>query len=248
MTKKLPPSGRRQEAPDTPDAPPRTKARSAAPAEGAVLHPVRRRAPGRARSDASRIAILNAALRLLETQNLQRITIESIAREAEVGKATIYRWWPSKASIVIEAFVQNHIVHTPMPAGVTVMEALRQHLHALIEQYSGWPGKVVAQILAEGQSDPQVLREFRERFFHGRRAMVREVLEEGRRRGEIRTDMDADVMMDLIYATVYFRLMLQHLPLDANHAELLSSAMLKVIAPDAAVPGSSVSPRQPAPA
>lgn len=218
LTKKSPPSGRRQEP---------TVARGG----DAALRPVRRRTPGRIRSDASRIAILNAALRLLETQSLQQITIESIAREAEVGKATIYRWWPSKASIVIEAFVQNHIVHTPMPAGVTVAEALRQHLHSLIEQYGGWPGKVVAQILAEGQSNPQVLREFRERFFHGRRAMVRETVEEGRRRGEIRTDMEVDVLMDLVYATVYFRLMMQHLPLDAQQAELLASAMLKVIAP-----------------
>lgn len=194
------------------------------------------------------MAILNAALRLLETQNLQQITIESIAREAEVGKATIYRWWPSKASIVIEAFVQNHTVHTPIRTGVPVLEALRLHMHALIEQYSGWPGKVVAQVLAEGQANPQVLRELRERFFHGRRAMVLEVLEEGRRRGEVRSDMDVDVLMDFMYATVYFRLMMQHQPLDRHQADVLSSAMMKIIVPAIeATPAGAERPARPRP-
>lgn len=188
-----------------------------------------RRPPGRSRSDTSRIAILNAALKLLRTQTLQQITIEAIAREAEVGKATIYRWWSSKASIVIEAFVQNHIVHTPMPAGLSSREAITRHMHLLIEQYSGWPGRVVAQILAEGQADPQILREFRERFFYGRRAMVREVLEEGRRRGELRADMDIDLQADILYAPIYLRLMMQHQPLDQAFADLLTTTLMKLV-------------------
>jgi AcrR family transcriptional regulator len=217
--------------------------------EEATQYPTRRRAPGRTRSDASRLAILNAALKLLETQNLQQITIESIAREAEVGKATIYRWWPSKASIVIEAFVQNHIVHTQMHVGRTTRDVLCEHMHSLVEQYGGWPGKVVGQILAEGQSNPQVLREFRERFFYGRRSMVREVLEEGRRRGEVRTDMDTEMLMDLLYASVYFRLMMQHLPLDPAFADQLSDTVLKVIEPVGGVAATAAAkPRQRAPA
>lgn len=188
-----------------------------------------RRPPGRSRSDASRIAILNASLKLLRTQTLQQITIEAIAREAEVGKATIYRWWSSKASVVIDAFVQNHMVHTPMPTGVSSSEAISRHLHLLIEQYSGWPGRVVAQILAEGQADPQILREFRERFFHGRRAMVREVLAEGRRRGELRADMDIDLQADILYAPIYLRLLIQHQPLDRAFADMLSTTVMKLV-------------------
>jgi len=206
---------------DTPAAP---KPPAPAPVTAA------RRSPGRARSDVARVAILNAALKLLETLPLQQITIEAIAREAEVGKATIYRWWPSKASIVIDAFVQNHIAHTPMLTGTSAREALDRHLHLLIEQYGGWPGRLVAQILAEGQSDPVVLREFRERFAYGRRAVVREVIDEGRRRGEFRTDMDAEMQADLLYAPIYQRLMMQHLPLDKHFADTLSATVLKLLA------------------
>jgi AcrR family transcriptional regulator len=185
-----------------------------------------KRSPGRARSESARIAILNATLNLLETHSLQQITIEAIAKEAGVGKATIYRWWPSKVSVVIDAFVQNHIVQTPMPKGGSCREAIAAHIHRMVQQYAGKGGRLVAQILAEGQSDPEVLCEFRERFFYGRRAMVREVIEEGRRNGEFRTDINAEFLMDVVYSPVYFRLIMGHLPLDQEFAgELAESAM-----------------------
>ena len=164
---------------------------------------------------------------------LQQISIESIAREAGVGKATIYRWWSSKAAVVIDAFVQNHVVHTPMPKGVGCREALTRHIHLLVEQYGGWPGRIVAQMLAEGQGDPDVLRELRERFFYGRRAMVREVIEDGRRTGELRTDMDAEMQMDILYAPIYLRLIVGHLPLDRKFADQHCAVMLKLLGGEA---------------
>lgn len=192
--------------------------------------PPRRRSPGRVRSDTSRIAILNAALKLLETRSLQQITIEAIAREAEVGKATIYRWWRSKASVVIEAFMQNHIAHTPMPQGVSAREAISGHIQSLVEQYSGWSGRVVAQIIAEGQADPEVLQEFREKFFSGRRLLVREVVMDGRRRGEFRTDMELELQIEVLYAPVYLRLLMGHLPLDRSFGKALASTVLQLMA------------------
>jgi len=198
--------------------------------------PIRtKRSPGRTRSEPARIAILNATLNLLETHSLQQITIEAIAKEAGVGKATIYRWWSSKVSVVIDAFVQNHIVQTPMPKGGSCGEALTVHIHRMVQQYGGGGGRLVAQILAEGQSDPEVLREFRERFYYGRRAMVREVIEEGRRNGEFRTDMDTEFLMDMVYAPVYFRLIMGHLPLSQKFAdELAESAIAFLCAPASA--------------
>lgn len=180
------------------------------------------------------MAILDAALNLLETQSLQQITIESIAKEAGVGKATIYRWWPSKVLVVIDAFVQNHIVRTPMPKADTCRESIVKHVHLMIEQYGSSGGRLVAQILAEGQSDPDVLRSFRERFFYGRRAMVREVIEEGRRRGEFRTDMEPEFMMDMIYSPVYFRLIMGHLPLNRQFADELSKHAMELLCAPAA--------------
>ena len=191
-----------------------------------------KRTPGRTRSEAARIAILNATLNLLEHQSLQQISVEAIAKEAGVGKATIYRWWPSKVSVVIDAFVQNHILQTPMPKEGSCREAITVHIHRMIQQYGGRGGRLVAEIMAEGQADREVLREFRERFFYGRRAMVREVIEEGRRNGEFRTDLESEFLMDMIYSPVYFRLLMGHLPLSQKFAdELARSAITALCAP-----------------
>ena len=78
------------------------------------------------RSEASRLSILDATLRLLADENLtmKSLSVEAIAKEAGVGKTTIYRWWPSKAAVVIDAFVENHILHTPVRTDVSVCDAL----------------------------------------------------------------------------------------------------------------------------
>jgi AcrR family transcriptional regulator len=208
----------------------KTAATSTARTAAAHKGPIElRRAPGRIRSDSSRVAILNATLKLLETIPLQQISIESIAREAGVGKATIYRWWSSKAAVVIEAFIPSHAARTPMPKGVSPREALVTHMHMVIEQYSGWSGRIIAQLLAEGQSDPDVLREIRERFSYGRRALVREVLAEARKNGEIRADVDIELQMDILYAPIYFRLIMGHLPLDRKFADEHCKSMLQIL-------------------
>lgn len=176
------------------------------------------RRPGRPRSESTRRDILAATWRLLEHQTVQSLTIEAIAKEAGVGKATIYRWWDSKALVVIDAFMEHHVMKTPMRRDVPPGEAIARHLTSLVREYSGWSGRIVAQLIAEGQSDPTVLRELRERFQDGRRAVVREMLEEWQRRDGIPVPPNIEVLSDLLYAPVYMRLLLGHAPLDAAFA------------------------------
>jgi AcrR family transcriptional regulator len=172
------------------------------------------RTAGRPRNEATRRLILRTALELLQHETLQAITIEAIAKAAGVSKATIYRWWTSKAAIVIEAFIEHHIVRTPMRQDVPPGEAIAEHMRHLVEQYSGWPGHIVAQIIGEAQSDPSIGREFRERFHYGRRAVVREAMEQWRRSGDIDNDTDIEALMDVLYAPIYMRLLVGHAPLD----------------------------------
>lgn len=173
---------------------------------------------GRPRDKDAHRKILEATLELMRSQSGRDITIEGIAREAGVSKVTIYRWWESKALLVIDAFVEAHIVRTPMQQSLPAGERIARHFLSLVEQYSGWPGKIVSQIIAEGLYDPEILRQFRERFHYGRRAVVREVLEDWRKSGDIRSDIDNEALMDLIYAPVYMRLLLGHAPLDKAFA------------------------------
>jgi AcrR family transcriptional regulator len=170
--------------------------------------------PGRPRDRVAQRKILDTTLSLLETQSLRDLTIESIASAAGVSKVTIYRWWSSKALLVIEAFMEGHLVRTPMRKDLPPSERLACHIAMLTEQYSGFAGRVVGQIIAEGQHDPDTLREFRERFHYGRRAVVREVIDEWRRSGELSPETDVEMLMDMLYAPIYMRLLLGHAPLD----------------------------------
>lgn len=172
------------------------------------------RSVGRPRSEKTRRLILKTTLSLLEHEPLQAITIEAIAKEAGVSKATIYRWWNSKALIVMDAFIEHHIIKTPMRRDLGPRAAIAQHMESLVEQYAGFGGRIVAQLLAESQSDPEIGRVFRERFHYNRRAVVREVMEEWRRSGEIDPDTNIEMLMDVLYAPVYMRLMVGHAPLD----------------------------------
>lgn len=184
---------------------------------------------GRPRSEKARVAILKATIKLLEQMTLQELSIEAIASESGVSKATIYRWWPSKVSVVIDAFVEYHVLKTPIRRDVSPREALINHMSALVHQYSGLPGRIVAQIIAAGQADAEVLREFRERFWYGRRAALRELFAEGQRLGEFKSGVDLEFLMDVLYAPIYFRLLWGHMPLDESLVQALVDNVLPLL-------------------
>ena len=173
------------------------------------------------RSEASRKAVLQAALDLLSDtppgpMSLQKLSIEGIARQAGVSKMTIYRWWPNKAALVIDSFLENHIARTPIPAEGRAVDALRAHLIALTEVYSGPEGRLIAQLLAECQSDPATLETFKERFWQGRVDAVTALIERAKEEGDLRDDVDTNAIANLLYAPVYFRLLMQTGDLDAE--------------------------------
>jgi AcrR family transcriptional regulator len=177
------------------------------------------------RSEASRRSILDATLRLLSDDDMtvQKLSIEAIAREAGVGKTTIYRWWPSKAAVVIDAFMENHLLHTPVPTDVSVREALEIHLRSLIRQYAGPPGRLVSQIVAESQYDPDTRQMFLERFFCDRYQAIIDVVQRGIDSGELSAEFDAELLSEMVYAPVYQHLLLGHRPLDPELATSLVS-------------------------
>src|SRR3954464_6727339 len=124
------------------------------------------------RSEASRKAVLQATLDLLGDQppgpvSLQKLSIEGIARQAGVSKMTIYRWWPNKAALVIDSFLENHIAQTPIPTEGRAVDGLRAHLASLTQVYAGPEGRLVAQLLGECQFDPATLEAVKEHFWLG---------------------------------------------------------------------------------
>lgn len=180
-----------------------------------------KRPSGRPRCQTARRAILEATVRLLERMTLQNLAIECIAREAGVGKATIYRWWPNKAAIVIDAFFEEVVPRTSFERAPTAAETLRRQVERIVKVLNGRQGRVVAQIIAEGQSDPSVLEYFRSMFLRQRRAVAAEIIQAGVDSGEFLPDLDVEVAIDLIYGPMWYRLLVGHQPLDRHFAETL---------------------------
>lgn len=171
------------------------------------------------RSEQSRQAILQSTMRLLDERepdsvSIQQLSIERIARDAGVSKTTIYRWWPNKAAVIIDTFLENHILATPVREDIPAIDALREHFMSLASVYAGYEGRLMAQLIAECQYDPATLEEFKKHFWRPRRAVVTGLIERAIDEGAIRGDQHPDVIAERIYAAIYFRLLFQEGSLD----------------------------------
>src|ERR1700677_3086524 len=183
-------------------------------------------ARGRPRSEASRGAIIAAANLLLRTIGLDRMSIEAVAEASGVGKTTIYRWWPSKGTLALDAYLEEMRAKVVAPDTGNGAEDLRRHAQAVIGFYAGEEGRIFAQFMAEAQSDPGLAEAFRDRFLAHRRAAVKTIWKRGVARGDFRDDVDADVAMDMIFAPIVYRLLAGHAPLSRSLAESLGNAAL----------------------
>jgi len=180
-----------------------------------------KRPSGRPRCQTARKAILDATVRLLDRMTLQSLAIECIACEAGVGKATIYRWWPNKAAIVIDAFFEEVVPRTTFERAPTAAETLQRQVERIVKVLNGRQGRIVAQIIAEGQNDPSVLEHFRQMFLRQRRAVAAEIIQAGIDSDEFLPNLDVEVVIDLIYGPMWYRLLVGHQPLDRHFAETL---------------------------
>jgi AcrR family transcriptional regulator len=180
------------------------------------------RPPGRPRSERARRAILQAANELLESEGFAAVTVEAIAERAGVSKATIYRWWPNRAAVVMDGFLSIVSSEVPFPHTGHAREDIRIHMRRLAEAFSGKIGRTVAALIAEGQADPELAEALRSRWLSVRRAEAREILELGIGRGELRVDLDPEVAVDVLYGPIYYRMLVGHAPLDDDFADALA--------------------------
>lgn len=184
------------------------------------------RLSGRPRSAQAREATLAASLRLIKREGFARLTIEGIAREAGVGKPTIYRWWPSKAAVVFEALQRHASQSLPMPLPGPLEERLEVWLELLFEVLNGDTGEVVRGLMAEAQGDLRFAEAFRTEFISVRRQPLLTILREGLERNELPATANIEVLADLIYGAMWYRLLTRHAPLDAAYAHEIVRSLL----------------------
>jgi AcrR family transcriptional regulator len=183
------------------------------------------KARGRQRSLEAKAAILKATLQLLERKSLRKVTADAIAKRAGVSKATIYKWWPNKTLVALEAYLEGTTARVATPDTGSAEMDFAVQLKSLTAFYTSSAGRPFCQFIAEGQNDPGFLALFRERFLYTRREAARVMWQRGVERGEIWEKIDGEIVLDLIYGPTIFRLLAGHGSLNDSE----SDAMIKAV-------------------
>jgi AcrR family transcriptional regulator len=172
---------------------------------------------GRPRSSEADRAILDAAVSLLDERGLAGMSIEEVAARAGVSKATIYRRWPSKGLLALDAFVGQFQSRQPQPDTGSLRGDLRAALGSWVEAVTTTPaGRMLRGLIAEAQHDDSLRTAWRDRVLEPLRVRHRALLDRAIARGEIQADVDQEVVLDLFFGAAQHRLLLGHLPLSED--------------------------------
>jgi AcrR family transcriptional regulator len=165
----------------------------------------------------SRQATLMAALELAAEVGYGRLTIEGIAARAGVGKQTIYRWWPSKADILLEAGAAKADLQVPVTDHGSYRADLRRFLEASY-QMASHPGlsDLLRALMAEAQIDPEFGGRFRAAFLERRREALAVIVTRARERGDLPAHPAAGTVADIVFGTIWYRTLATRQPLDAD--------------------------------
>lgn len=173
---------------------------------------------GRPRSERARVAILEAAADLLIEGGFAAATIEAIAARAEVSKVTIYKWWPTRGALAVDAFFHRNSQTITFADTGDLAEDLRRQMAKLIRAFRGRSGAVMAEIIGQAQSDPVLAETLRTRWLAPRRQVTGAILQRAVDRGELADTIDIQAVLDQLYAPLYFRLVMRHEPLTEKLA------------------------------
>ena len=190
-----------------------------------------KRPPGRPRSEQARQAILRTTLKILGKNGFSDFKIEEVAARASVGKATVYRWWPNKGALIADAFASSTTRKLRFPDTGSVYADMSQQMRQLIKVFRSRRGRIVSAILAAGQRDKDLIEAFRERFLWPRRREAYATLRRGIERGELRRDLDPDLLLDSLYGPIYMRFLIQHDRLTPEFVDRLCALVLAGVRP-----------------
>ena len=178
-------------------------------------------ARGRPRDTRSHEAILAATLELLNEVGYQRLTVEGVAKRARVGKSTIYRWWESKLDLVLEA-TAPHVDIGLVPDTGSTRGDLMAGLDQVIGTYAdSVAAHVIFAVIADLEEDPRLRVTFRNTRVLPWRTSLAEAIERGKARGDLRSDLDVQFVIDLLVGMVFQRVLIVPEPLTDGLAQRL---------------------------
>ncbi|MFF4187954.1 TetR/AcrR family transcriptional regulator [Streptomyces sp. NPDC001691] len=164
-------------------------------------------APGsRRRSEKSRQATLAAALGLCAENGYGKVTIEAIAARAGVSKKTIYRWWPTKGAVLLDAVTELVVSDSPFPDTGDIEADLRTHIGSLVRLFtSPVVGPAYSGILSEVLHDERLARAVNDELVIPRVALVYERLRGAQGQGQLPPDADLPLAVEMLYGPLYYR-------------------------------------------
>jgi AcrR family transcriptional regulator len=189
---------------------------------------------GRPRSETARRAVLDAALELCQRDGFQALTIKAIAETAGVGRQTVYRWWPTKEAVLLDALRDlglREAVRLAPDSGDTLhdVENLLRTTFDLTHQLTG---KAIVGLMAEAQHDPGLSARLQGTVIGPRRLALRGILARGVESGELsEAKVPLDLAVDFAFGTMWYRLLSRHAPVDAELARQLTVAIREMLGP-----------------
>jgi AcrR family transcriptional regulator len=187
-------------------------------------------ARGRPRSERARTAILAAAGELMLEGGMAATTMEAIAGRAGVSKATIYKWWPSRGAVALDGFLNQVQDTVNVPDGVSIAEAMRIQLRALVAIFRDTSaGPLMRALVAQAVAEPDIADALREHWLEPRRAVTVSALRAAIGSGELRADTDVAAAADQLFGPIYHRLFFGHDPLDDGLGDTLVDQLIRGI-------------------
>ncbi|MCC3380659.1 TetR/AcrR family transcriptional regulator [Paenibacillus farraposensis] len=184
---------------------------------------------GRPRNVETQNSILSASYDLLLEGGFGAVTVEKIAERAGVSKATIYKWWPNKAAVVIDGFLAAAAERLPIPDTGSAFQDLLIHATNVTRFMLSREGTIITELIGEGQFDAGLAEAYQTRYIHPRRLEARQLLERGIRSGELKDKLDIELSIDLIYGPIFYRLLVTGGPLDDAYIENLLNSVFQGI-------------------
>lgn len=171
-----------------------------------------RRSIGAIRSPEAHASILAAASKILDESGYAGFTIDAVARRAGASKPTIYRWWKSKAALIMELYEKERETALTVPDRGSLEQELIMRMRNLWRLWKRTPlGHALRSIIAEAQADPSALTQLREDFLPKRRAWTYTLFDRAVARGEISAQADIESATTLIYSFNWYHLLIDQL-------------------------------------
>jgi AcrR family transcriptional regulator len=181
-----------------------------------------RRGRGRRPAAEVRNEVLDAAAELLFTEGMCAFTVEKVANLSGASKMTIYKWWPSKGALALDGYSHRVAPELAFPDTGDIEADLRAQLHTFLRVIRDSPaGRVIAELIGQAQSDPDLKAGYLQRYSAPRRALAVAAMETAKERGQLRASLDSEAVVDQLWGACYHRLLLPDQPLTHEFVDAL---------------------------